>query len=85
MPITAVYHLQQGNPSMMQTMDEAVLDCLKRAGKVGNEVTALDIAADRQRAEGSQHIDDNDPVVRGCQASNGWKPTDEASRYKITR
>lgn len=84
MPITAVYHLQQGNPSMMQTMDEAVLDCLKRAGKVGNEVTALDIAADKN-SETPTHFDQNDPVVRGCQASNGWKPTDEASRYKITR
>ena len=82
MPITSVYEQQQGNPGMHQTMEEAVLDCLKRAGKVGDDVTALDIAADKN-SETPTHFDQNDPVVRGCQVANGWHGAGEL--YKITR
>lgn len=82
-PITSVYEMQQGNPNLYRSLEEAMVDCLKRAGKVDASYTAKDLGIE-MRDRNYTHFDIKDPVVRGCQTANNWHVTYADEAWVIT-
>ncbi|MEK0307351.1 hypothetical protein, partial [Bifidobacterium favimelis] len=84
MDVRDVYGVQVGNPGLWANQDDAIADCLKRAGKVPKDYTADrfldDMAALRKEHERRQHGDTShddkialnlsDGFTQGCMVAN---------------
>lgn len=81
-----VYGIQVGNPGLWSNQDDAIADCLKRAGKVPKDYTGDrfldDMAALRKESERRQHGDTShddkialnlsDGYTQGCMVANNY-------------